>query len=170
MNSRQHVLIVSQNPRLANTLLSSLGSAGYELALVATFAAAKVHLRALPDLVIADVKLGAYNGLHLAVRAQSAGIPIIVIGPQDPVLQRDATSLGALYLDSESARVDVLKSVHNMLGTTELPATDDFLPHRLPASPKAFPAPSSVAWELLLGDGGAASKSPRTSKRMVVLH
>src|SRR5687767_9765856 len=116
MTARPHILVVSQNPRWANALLSWLGAAGYELALVATFAAAKKHLSAQPDLVIADVKLGAYNGLHLAVRARGAGIPTIVIGPNDPVLRRDATQLGTHYLDVESDRDGLLTSVESVLG------------------------------------------------------
>ena len=167
MTARPHILVVSQNPRWANALLSWLGAAGYELALVATFAAAKKHLSAQPDLVIADVKLGAYNGLHLAVRARGAGIPTIVIGPNDPVLRRDATQLGTHYLDVESDRDGLLTSVESVLGGGAEAAPGD--PRRGLLGPAAsLPTPSSVEWQLLLGDP-APAKSSRPSKR-VVLH
>jgi len=44
------------------------------------------------------VRLGEYNGLHLALRGQSHGVPAIVIGEPDPVLERDAQKLGAVYV------------------------------------------------------------------------
>jgi hypothetical protein len=56
-----------------------------------------------PDLVIADVRLGAFNGLHLAMRAIWAGIPAIVMGFEDGVLRREAAAMGATYL---AGRVD----------------------------------------------------------------
>ena len=44
MPRRHHVVIVAPNPALATAMLSWLGSAGYELAIVTTFAAAKPAL------------------------------------------------------------------------------------------------------------------------------
>lgn len=121
MSRHHHVVIVAQNPALATALLSWLGSAGYELAIVTTFAAAKALLETKPALVISELKLGEYNGLHLALKARAAGIPTIVVGPQDAVLQKDADELGATYLTSVLRRSQVLELVAERIGSTPLP-------------------------------------------------
>ena len=135
MPRRHHVVIVAQNPALATALLSWLGTAGYELAIVTTFAAAKALLETEPALVIAEVKLGEYNGLHLALKARAIGIPAIIIGPQDPVLQRDASDLGASYLTSVLRRRRVLDLVAERLGTKVL-------------TPSRVPVGGDLAWQL----------------------
>jgi DNA-binding response OmpR family regulator len=130
MPRRHHVVIVAQNPALATALLSWLGSAGYELAIVTTFQAAKALLETEPAMVISEVKLGEYNGLHLALKARFAGIPAIVIGPHDPVLEKDAAELGAAYLTSVLRRRQVLEVVAERLGGSAAPtpqATDSDL-------------------------------------------
>jgi len=131
MPRRHHVVIVAQNPALATALLSWLGSAGYELAIVTTFAAAKALLETRPALVISELKLGEYNGLHLALKARAVGIPAIIVGPQDAVLQKDADDLGATYLTSVLRRSHVLELVAERVGdspaSTNLPVSNDLL-------------------------------------------
>jgi CheY-like chemotaxis protein len=92
------ILVVAQNPTLACQLVTWLAPVTHELVVVTTFAAAKVHLATRPDVVITEVKLREYNGLHLALRAQSLGIPTLVIGTADGVFERQAQQLGASYL------------------------------------------------------------------------
>ena len=127
----RHVVIVAQNPALATALLSWLGSAGYELAIVTTFAAAKALLETKPALLISELKLGEYNGLHLALKARAVNIPTLIVGPHDPVLQRDADELGATYLSSVLRRSQVLELVADRTGATpqvtELPIASDLL-------------------------------------------
>jgi DNA-binding response OmpR family regulator len=135
MPRRHHVVIVAQNPALATALLSWLGSAGYELAIVTTFAAAKALLDTEPALLISEVKLGEYNGLHLALRARGRSIPAIVIGPQDPVLRKDAEELGASYLTSVLRRRHVLDVVAHRLGSS------------VTARPMAVPGGEELVWQ-----------------------
>jgi DNA-binding response OmpR family regulator len=118
MSRRHHVVIVAPNPALATAMLSWLGSAGYELAIVTTFASAKALLETRPALVISELKLGEYNGLHLALKARALGIPAIIVGPQDVVLQKDAEELGATYLTSVLRRSQVLELVAERIGPT----------------------------------------------------
>jgi DNA-binding response OmpR family regulator len=132
MSRRHHVVIVAQNPALATTLLSWLGTAGYELAIVTTFTAAKALLETKPALVISELKLGEYNGLHLALKARAVGIPAIIVGPQDSVLQRDAGDLGATYLTTVLRRSQVLDLVAERVGgdspvPVDLPIGNDLL-------------------------------------------
>jgi DNA-binding response OmpR family regulator len=116
MDPRQHILIVTRTPSFANTLFTNLDAEGYGVTLVTTFTAAKVHLDAEPDLVITELKLAEYNGLHLALRARAKGIPAIVIGEHDAVLEHDAEQLGARYLSKSDLRPgDVLAMVHEVV-------------------------------------------------------
>src|SRR5262245_50480793 len=97
MVTRPRILLVG-NAGHARSLVDSLASAGYEPIFVTDFMPAKTHLDARPDLLITELKLGAYNGLHLAIRANSNRTPTIVIGDHDPVLEADAARQQALYL------------------------------------------------------------------------
>jgi DNA-binding NtrC family response regulator len=126
MPRRHHVVIVAQNPALATALLSWLGSAGYELAIVTTFMAAKALLETKPALVISELKLGEYNGLHLALKSRALGIPTIIVGPHDVVLQKDADDLGATYLTSVLRRSQVLELVAERIGATPVPTEVPF--------------------------------------------
>ncbi len=93
-----HVLIVTPNGRAARATRDWLRAAGYDVTVKATFAGGCRRLRGEPDLLIADVRLRAFNGLHLAMRARWAGIPSIVVGPNDPVLRKEAQCIGTSYL------------------------------------------------------------------------
>lgn len=110
MTSSRKILVVAPTPALASTLVRWLGEAKHELVLVTTFAAAKLHLRTKPELVITEVRLGEYNGLHVALRARSAGVPAIVLGPADEVCGREAAELGGAYLNSSALDYDELLS------------------------------------------------------------
>jgi hypothetical protein len=72
--------------------------AGYEPTVVADFAGAKAYLEKRPDLLITELKLGPYNGLHLAIRANVTRTPTIVVGEEDSVLHADAERQQAAYL------------------------------------------------------------------------
>jgi hypothetical protein len=99
---------------------------------VTTFTAAKALLETKPALVISELKLGEYNGLHLALKARAVGIPAIIVGPQDSVLQRDAGDLGATYLTTVLRRSQVLDLVAERVGgdspvPVDLPIGNDLL-------------------------------------------
>ena len=51
-----------------------------------------------PDLLITDVRLDAYNGLHLVAMAPRPIPAIVVTGFADPSIEADARRLGADYL------------------------------------------------------------------------
>ena len=50
------------------------------------------------DALIADVRLGAYNGLHLIALAPPSMIKIALSAFLDPVIRRDAEQAGARFL------------------------------------------------------------------------
>ena len=74
----------------------------YEVSAASTFDQAKDQLaRLLPDLLVADVQLGAYNGLHLVIRARAdygSMSAIVTHALLDTVLEEEASRLGARYL------------------------------------------------------------------------
>jgi DNA-binding NtrC family response regulator len=99
---RQKILIVDDDPSLLEALERALRDAGEEVVAQGSFEDARRALRTTAfDALITDVRLGAFNGLQLAVMARDAHPEIRVIvfsGFDDPVLRSDAEHIGALYL------------------------------------------------------------------------
>ena len=104
---KQNVLLVAPSPGLAATLFSWLAEKDFTASLVTSFSAAKDRLEDRPSLLISEIRLGAYNGLHLAVHALALAIPTIVIGDMDPVLKRDAEQLSAVYMTYDLNRTEI---------------------------------------------------------------
>jgi DNA-binding response OmpR family regulator len=113
MTAPLHVLVVAPTPTLAQSVTSRLLDMRLNVTLVSSFKAASQGLReAAPDLLISEVKLGEFNGLHLALRARSRGISTIVLGDGDQVIKRDAAALGAEYLPDSVGTSDLKAAVH----------------------------------------------------------
>jgi DNA-binding NtrC family response regulator len=115
MAGRQKIAVVAQNPVLLTTLVSWIEAAGYPVAAASSFKDGRVALEDGPALLITELKLGEYNGLHLSLRARSIGVPAAVIGPDDPVLARDADELGAVYIASRVHRRRILELIAERL-------------------------------------------------------
>jgi DNA-binding response OmpR family regulator len=98
--SLRTVLVVATSPHLAEQLTFVVGAGGHRTVSARTFASAKAHIDTSPrpDLIISEIKLGEHNGLHLAIRGQSHGIPAIVVG--DESFENDARQLGIVWLAS----------------------------------------------------------------------
>jgi DNA-binding response OmpR family regulator len=116
MNVRRQALVVVSDPDLAETLVGWLSGGGYVTRVIRTFSAARAELDgSSPDLLIAQIKLGAYNGLHLAIRARSRGAktPVILVGDRDPVLRTEAERLQASYLTTPLDEQLLLETVRS---------------------------------------------------------
>jgi len=96
---RSRILVVDDNEIYLAGIKELLEGAGYETFVASTFEGGKVELRDRePDLLILDVRLGAFNGLQL-ISTGRVGIPAIVVtGFDDPVLRADASEFGATYM------------------------------------------------------------------------
>jgi CheY-like chemotaxis protein len=126
VNERPRILVVSETIELANNLLLWLREAGYDLEVVTTFSAGKAHLRTSPDMLITELKLREYNGLHLALRARRDGIPTAVIGASDPCFEEDAQQLGARYVIGDFVeRRELLLLVERLLSTATTREVDE---------------------------------------------
>jgi len=101
MKSNRRVLVVAPHADVAETVVGWLTSQGHETRLVTDFVSAKPELDAHPpDLLVTEIKLGAFNGLHLAIRAHSqcTRTSTIVIGDADNALEREAFEQHASYV------------------------------------------------------------------------
>ncbi len=110
------VLIVAPNHLVADAVIRSLPE--FETVVRADFPAAKAELdQHPPDVLITELRLGQYNGLHLAIRARANAHPIhaIVIGNHDKVLEADAEREHARYLVSPVDGTTLSRTVRDML-------------------------------------------------------
>jgi len=101
--SSQHTaLIVEDDDTVRGLLERWLTLDGYDVATCASFAAAKSRIAATPpDVLITDVRLGAFNGLQLAILAKQHRedtLAIVLTAFEDASLRREAALCGALYL------------------------------------------------------------------------
>ncbi len=120
MNGRHQILIVTQTPALANDLRAWLSAHGYWVTAADTYGSAKFQLEMQPSVVITELKLGEYNGLHLAVRANSSHIPVLVIGDRDRFFEHEAEHLGATYLAfAEVNRERILSFVESQIAHSD---------------------------------------------------
>ena len=99
----QGVVLLVANDLVEWTMTTTtLRDKGYDVVEAGSFGEARSLLLSLrPRLLISELKLGLYNGLHLASlrRIQRPIGPSIVINDTpDPVLEAHAATLGSLYL------------------------------------------------------------------------
>ena len=99
---RLRVFVVDDEPALAESLRLGLQNYGHDVEMSRSFEDARRRLLAGTfDVLITDVRLGAFNGLQLAViaRGNNPTMRIVVFsGFDDPVLREEATALNATYL------------------------------------------------------------------------
>ena len=111
----KRVLIVDDDRQVLKYLAELVREAGYDIVTCERYADAKALLStSRPNLLLTDIRLGAYNGLQLAIFAQSRhpGIPIIVLtGYEDPTLREQAKSAGAVFLVKPVRRLDLLAAL-----------------------------------------------------------
>jgi DNA-binding NtrC family response regulator len=103
------VLLVSPTSRLRHGVARVLRRDGHRTVVARTFEAAKAQLAEAPDLLITELKLGEYNGLQLALRVRSAGVPAIVVA--DESFARDVEETGATWVTPEGAVEGELQSL-----------------------------------------------------------
>ena len=119
-NLLHRILVVAPTHDVADRIRRC--AAGHEIVVRADFGSAKSELdRQPPDLLIAQVRLGAFNGLHLAIRAQGLGLPTqtILIGERDAVLESEARQQHARYLTLPLDEETLAATVHEMLSSAD---------------------------------------------------
>ena len=96
------IAVVEDDPVTLAGWTELLRDAGYDVVGAASFEEGREALKAGPALLIVDVRLGAYNGLQLIIRARSdrPDIPLILVtGYADDAVRSAAELWGAMYLE-----------------------------------------------------------------------
>lgn len=100
-------LVVEPVPQDAASIVEMLTACRFRVAVADTFSKARRHLSAHPPAaLLTEVRLAAYNGLHLVLRGKSVRpdmAAIVLSRVADPVLEAEAVAMGATF---------VLKPVH----------------------------------------------------------
>ena len=113
--TRHRVLIVDDEPALLDALKIALQRGACDVTACRTFEEARQHLlSARFDVLVTDVRLGAFNGIQLAVvaRDRNPQMKIVVFsGYDDPVLRSEAANLGAAYLVKPISAEQLLKLI-----------------------------------------------------------
>ena len=117
----QKVLIVDDDHPTRAGLAMLLMDAGYEAITASTVPAAiKMLSEEHPDLLLVDIRLDEYNGLHL-VAMRPEPIPAIVLtGYADPSIEADARRLGAEFLLKPVAPAVLISLVKRLLSEGHL--------------------------------------------------
>jgi DNA-binding response OmpR family regulator len=113
--------VVDDDKFVAALVASWLSKAGYDVKTSGSFAEAKEQILAQsPPILIVDVRLEGFNGIHLAILARELNPDtriIVLSGYDDPVLRRDAVALGATYLVKPLKSEDLLEAIGSRGGS-----------------------------------------------------
>lgn len=117
------LLIVDDDQATREGLAHILADAGYRILTAGTFERALHTLKTVEiDLLIADVRLGDFNGLQLIATSPTPIRAIVVTGYADKALERDARQLGADYLVKPVAVDRLLEVIERRLHSSSASA------------------------------------------------
>jgi DNA-binding NtrC family response regulator len=120
------ILVVDDMPEVLLMITELLSGAGYSVLAASTFEdGRRLAAGANPDLVLIDVRLGAYNGLQLAVRehVDHPLRPVIVMsGYADPVIEAEARRQGAEFLEKPVQPDGLLPLIERLLTQRNAPS------------------------------------------------
>ena len=113
------ILVVDASPTDRASTVRLLEAAGYRVKDTGAFDEAK-HLIALdpPDVLITDLRLGLYNGLHLILRSRTDHpdmAAVVTSAFDDPVLQAEAERHHAAFILRPIADAKFLEAVNTSL-------------------------------------------------------
>jgi DNA-binding response OmpR family regulator len=112
------LLLVDDDVALLGAMDRFLSDAGYEVIPCSRFEEAKHEIAARrPDILVTDVRLGAFNGLQLALMATDVNPAVKVVvfsGYDDPVLKDEARRLGASYLVKPVSGEDLVNELKKL--------------------------------------------------------
>jgi DNA-binding NtrC family response regulator len=125
MSQLKRILVVDDDRQVLKYLTEMLQDAGFDTVACDRFLDAKALLSTTrPDLLLTDIRLGAYNGLQLGFYAHDhhPGLPVIVLtGYEDPTLRDEANRSGAQFLVKPVTRAALLEAIGRAMegGTDE---------------------------------------------------
>jgi DNA-binding NtrC family response regulator len=126
MTSRKTVLLVDDDAQLLAAIREWMLSDGYDVVACSRFEDARAYLRShAPDVLLSDVRLGAFNGLQLALYlsdAQPRTTMMLMSGYEDAVLRRDAKTCGAHFLLKPLDRGQLLARIRQAVEAASIQA------------------------------------------------
>ncbi len=100
--TERRAILVDDDPVLLRLIKTWLTGIGFIVETFTQFEPAQVRLQAsAPHVLITDVRLGAFNGLQLAVLAKLTHpeiVTIVLTGFDDPVIIKAARDAGSVFL------------------------------------------------------------------------
>jgi DNA-binding NtrC family response regulator len=96
------IVIVEDDPASLDGLVAVLAGAGYRVIGAPSFEEGRRALTESTELLVTDVRLGAYNGLQLIIRGRALNPrlrAIVVTGHSDIVIKRETERLDAVHLE-----------------------------------------------------------------------
>jgi two-component system response regulator RegA len=122
-------LVVERNLPDALSVVSMLVSRRFHVTVAETFTKAKGLLSTQPpNVLLTEVRLGEFNGLHLVLRGKSLRpdmAAIVLSSVVDPVLQSDAEAMGATFVVKPIDESELVAAVFRTLfRARERDATD----------------------------------------------
>jgi DNA-binding response OmpR family regulator len=113
------IVLVNADRRILRITDAMLSEAGHLVASVSSFADAQKLLASVtPDLLVTDLRLEAFNGLHLAIRSrmERPGMPVIVTSAwPDPVSETEAKRHGAEFVPAPLTNPEFLQHVQSAI-------------------------------------------------------
>jgi two-component system, NtrC family, nitrogen regulation response regulator GlnG len=112
------ILLVEDDAATRSGLFMLLARAGYDVVATGSVPEGRLVLdHAPPDLLITDVRLGAFNGLQLLARSLAGPIipAIVTTGFPDAVLEAQARRFGASFLRKPIEPMGFLTLVKKLL-------------------------------------------------------
>lgn len=114
------ILVVDDDENALGGMVEILRDAGYEVAGVTTYDAAKRHLAVdAYDLLITDVRLRGFNGLNLvrACRTENRETGVIIVsGYDEPLMELEASRYQATFVQKPIRVASFLETVSAALG------------------------------------------------------
>jgi DNA-binding response OmpR family regulator len=116
------VLVVDDDPDVLRTIADMVRRGGYTVLRRSRFDEAKRFIDDTPpDMLVTDVRLGAFNGLQLVLHMRQArpeGAVVVLSAWDDPVIRHDAERAGARFLAKPVKRQDLLAALAQAGGAT----------------------------------------------------
>ena len=111
----KQILIVDDDTVLLDLVRKWLADAGYTVVTCDRFETARQQLvDGVPDVLLTDVRLGAFNGLQLVILAKESHRPTIALvmsGYDHSAFRKEALQCGAGYLPKPFTREEVLAAL-----------------------------------------------------------
>ena len=121
----QTALVVEPSVADAVSTALMISELGFQVIVSETFHDASSRLASRPALLVTELRLGEYNGLHLVLRGKSAHPSLAAIVTSrilDPALYKEAEQLGATFVLKTVApqefRAAVLRTIFRPQGDT----------------------------------------------------